>query len=572
MTPRSDGLFLDLTREDDLLAHGREKLADGITRAGDEAAIDPLVRLLDPEFKKVLWEYEGSRTEQEIPGQLHAKQTEALSSDKRHRWLFWGNQAGKSTTGAIELALLALGRHPHHQRWEPGLVLWASALTWELWETVLLPELLTWIPDERIIDAPEPYKKSHKRTILVLADNGKISRIEGKSAEQGAAKYQSRRLHAVWFDEEHPEAIYNEVLPRLLRHGGITITTATPLKGLTWIHDRIYQPWKRGDPEAANHFCSHAGVADNPGIHPEEIELLKNELRHNPALLAARLHGMFMRPEGLVVSNFDPIQHTFEANDAAITTMLARGTLYAGVDFGWWRFAFVLGLVDRAGRMHIIEELFSPRQLHRERAQSIHDLLQKYGAPKWVSIWGDAANPQDIAELNDHFSAIGSPYRVIAVGMENKIRRVGASRIRDLFGRGVLRVRRGMGEEMTWMLGQGAGKPGTPVRGSRFRWELNNWCYPDKVEDKDQKEDPSDASADGADMMAALRYLVMSWWKPPKVDVPPPESAWDKRVLQEESERLRRGLPPPGHRKKKPGRRYGELAREETEPPLKRAA
>src|SRR5690606_37692547 len=246
-------------------------------------------------------------------------------------------------------------------------------------------------------------------------------------------------------------------------------------------------------------------------IAAEEVAALKRELRHNPALLAARLHGQFMRPEGLVVSNFDPFQHTVDIDEDALTTMLARGELYAGIDFGWWRFAFVLGLVDRAGRMHIIDELFSTRQLHRERAEAIHNMLTRYGAPKWVPIWGDAANPQDIAELNDHFVSIGSPYRVMPVAMENKIRRVGATRIRDLFGRGVLLVRRSLGEGMVWRLGAGAGKEGVPVQGSRFLWELNNWSYPQKEDEKLQKDDPDDASADGADMMAALRYLVMSW-------------------------------------------------------------
>jgi N6-adenosine-specific RNA methylase IME4 len=29
---------------------------------------------------------------------LHAKQLEAFTNDARHRWLFWGNQVGKTTS------------------------------------------------------------------------------------------------------------------------------------------------------------------------------------------------------------------------------------------------------------------------------------------------------------------------------------------------------------------------------------------------------------------------------------------------------------------------------------------
>ncbi len=49
--------------------------------------------------------------------------------------------------------------------------------------------------------------------------------------------------------------------------------------------------------------------------------------------------------------------------------------------------------------------------------------------------------------------------------------------------------------------------------GSRFIWEINNWQYPsDETSGKAQKDDPDDHSADGADMMAMIRYLVMFWW------------------------------------------------------------
>lgn len=551
---------IDSLPEEAFLELGIQQCADRMTRAGNAVGIvDPLANILSPDFTAPLWEYEESRIDPFVPGNLHPKQAEALESGKRHRWLFWGNQAGKTTLGAIEVVLLALGRHPTHQYWEPPIVEWASALTWELWENVLLPELLTWIPEDRIVDAPQPYQKSTKRVIKILADNGKISRIEGKSAEQGPAKYQSRRLHAVWFDEEHPEVIYDEVLPRLVRHGGITLTTATPLKGLTWIYDRIYQPWKEGKEEAGSHFCSHAGMADNPGIPSEEIKELTRELRHNPSLLAARLHGRFMRPQGLVVSNFDPVGNTVEIDELTLTTMLARGQLYAGIDFGWWRFAFVLGLVDRAGRMHLIQEIFSTNEVSDERAKQIHELLQDNGAPSYMSIWGDAANPQDIAELNAAFVRIGSNYRVIPVAMENKIRRVGADRIRSLFKRKALWVRRGLAQGQVWRLGRGAGKEGVPVEGSRLLWEINNWAYPKKPDEKHQKDDPDDTTADGADMMSALRYLVMSWWKGPTYETPPPKGAWDPRVLKEEAERLQRGELPPNYRRRsrRRVRRYG---------------
>jgi phage terminase large subunit-like protein len=234
-------------------------LAEAVTGGADqlvvaESGIDPIGRLMDPAFTDPLWEYEGSRLGTPlIPGQLHPKQVEQLMSPAKHRLLFWGNQSGKSSFGAVDEVLTGLGRHPVNSlRWKPPIVQWASALTWELWENILLPELLTWIPPWRIIKAPEPYQHSLNRHIVFRADNGAVSRITGKAAEQGRMKYQSARVHQVWFDEEHPQEIWDECQPRLLRFNGRSLSTLTPLKGLTWMYHRIYEPhYLRGKGMAA---------------------------------------------------------------------------------------------------------------------------------------------------------------------------------------------------------------------------------------------------------------------------------------------------------------------------------
>jgi hypothetical protein len=66
----------------------------------------------------------------------------------------------------------------------------------------------------------------------------------------------------------------------------------------------------------------------------------------------------------------------------------------------------------------------------------------------------------------------------------------------------------------TWRLGMGAAKPGKPVEGSRLIWELGFWQYPKAEDGKVQKDEPDDATADGADSCDALRYLVMTWLGP----------------------------------------------------------
>lgn len=471
---------------------------------------------MDPGWTESPWFYEDSSTENLIPGSLHAKQNEALAAEHKHRWLFWGNQVGKSTCGAVDCVLLALGRHPD-QRWEPGVTIWASALTWDMWEQILLPELLTWIPRDRLIEAPPAKQKSTKRTILIRADNGQVSRIIGKSAEQGPGKYQSARVHQVWFDEEHPEAIYDEVLPRLLRFGGRTINTMTPLLGLTWVYHRIYEPTMRMG-GSRDHYISHAGLADNPGISSEEIEALKRELAGNPQQLAARLHGKFMRSEGLVIK-LDH-QHNLQSFKAADVRRLIQEQgwkIHGGIDFGSWRFSFILGAVDRAGRLWVMEEMFSQRETLEVRARKIDALLNAFLPPSTkIQIRGDAANPTDIAELNATFQRLNMPWRVSAVANENKARDIAAQRINNLLARRALVIRREIGHGARWKLGQSAARDGREVVGSRLLYEIGAWAYPKPKPGEVQVQDPDDATADGADMIAALRYMVMSILRPPK--------------------------------------------------------
>jgi phage terminase large subunit-like protein len=519
---------------------------------------DPLARLMDPAFKDVLWFYEKSRTEPDIPGSLHPKQVEQLhaSAHYRHRWLFWGNQVGKTAFGAIDLALLCLGRHPV-QKWQPPVRCWASALTWDLWEKILLPELLTWLPPDRVIDAPTPRVQSTKRDIRILADNGTESLITGKAAQQGADQYQSARIHRVWLDEEHPEAVYDEMQPRLLRFGGDTLATMTPLKGMTWVHSRIYEPWSQKREEAKRHFCTHAGLADNPSMKQEQIEELTIELRNNPSMLKARLFGLFVRPVGAVWpfdadsmlddmggTDADPAKFTAEQIEWIKMRIREGWQLFAGLDLGKWRWALSLYLAApeaAGGTVYLIDEIFSQNEDVDTRAGKLKALYEKYDAPDYVGTRADCADPNAVIELNNALERCKSKWSVAAVEMKHKIIAAGVDRVESLMRRGLFKVRRGIGQGQTWFLGMQAGKPGKPVEGSRWKWEVDNWQYPKVLEHgilvRIQKDEPDDTTADGADMMDSTRYAIMTWYTP-DVDEKPKGGLTVYERLRQEFEQL----------------------------------
>lgn len=523
--------------------------------------VDPIARLMDPAFTSLLWEYEYSAVGAEIPGVLHAKQLEFLSMDSEHRWLFWGNQAGKTTIGAVDQVLKALGRHPLQLSGVlrmPPRAAWASALSWELWENTLLPELLTWIPQDRIIDAPPASKSSRKRAILIRADNGATSRITGKAAEQGAKFYQSARVDDIWFDEEHPKDVYDECQPRLLRYGGRTTGTMTPLKGqTTYIYTNIYEPAKNGRIPKERHWYSHAGVADNPGIPPAAIESMKAELAHTPSQLAARLHGHFVKPVGIVYK-FDLETHGIDLEGSALAAEISRGKCWGQFDLGKWRFAFAWGVVNRDGELTLIDEVFSQNETADARARKIHDQLKRYGVRE-ISIWGECADPQEIEEINGAFERIDSPFRFWPVDMKLKNRKKGITRVESLLSRRALRVRRTMGQGQVWHLGMNAAKAGAPTEGSRWIWEANNWQYPELPDGKVQTDDPDDATADGADMMDGTRYMCLTIYG--EIDEPQPlgHAPGDTRLalIQKELDLLDEGSSPASNEQK-----YGSVLRQ----------
>ena len=58
--------------------------------------------------------------------------------------------------------------------------------------------------------------------------------------------------------------------------------------------------------------------------------------------------------------------------------------------------------------------------------------------------------------------------------------------------------------------------------GSRLLYEMNAWAYKAPRDEKAQDQSPDDNTADGADVIAAVRYALMTWWHGAKFE-PVPE-------------------------------------------------
>ena len=89
------------------------------------------------------------------------------------------------------------------------------------------------------------------------------------SYEQDVEKFAGTSRHFCAFDEEPPEDIYNECLMRLVDTDGSYWISMTPLIEMTWIKDRIYDPWAGGDQSI---YVLEVDTEENPYISIQALD------------------------------------------------------------------------------------------------------------------------------------------------------------------------------------------------------------------------------------------------------------------------------------------------------------
>lgn len=238
-------------------------------------------------------------------------------------------------------------------------------------------------------------------------------------------------------------------------------------------------------------------------------------------------HDVLQRTEGIAL-RYDAARHTAKPSKEELEHLVALGRVFGGVDFGFWRFGFTLFAVDRAARVYRLDEYFAQNVAGQkglsERARAIWDIVSWFGlgVQKPLQVWGDAANPTDIYEINKIFKAgwldpdtgemVKPKIVVVAVANENKVRKTSVDRLNELLDSDRLLFCEI--EPYEWRHHQTVDNPeGTPLEGSRLTWEMDHWSFPVVKPGETQDQDPDDGTADGADLIASMRYAVMSYWK-----------------------------------------------------------
>jgi phage terminase large subunit-like protein len=227
--------------------------------------------------------------------QPHPAQEKFHKSNARVRAFFGGNRSGKTRALIQEVVWWATGLHPWKKTPKPADI-WVVSLDFPSSRDVVQPMI------RKILGSG--YLKSWRETDKIIElTNG--STISFKSVDSGWEKFQGTEKHLIAFDEEPSHMVYQECVMRVVSTKGDIIIAMTPLHGMTWIYDEIYEPWKMGVQKDAE--CFVARTRDNPYVDVKEIQKIERSFYDEER--EARLEGSFVEFAGLIYKDFDPRIH-----------------------------------------------------------------------------------------------------------------------------------------------------------------------------------------------------------------------------------------------------------------------
>src|SRR5262249_32427143 len=240
------------------------------------------------------------------------------------RMLRAGNQTGKSTAGAAEMAIAACALrfdwHKGHRFDKPPaierpyeFVGWAASTTSQTTrdgvQTKLLGDIRQegglgtgMIPLDNIMGRPTLARgiSDFCDTVSIRRETGGQAVIRFKTYEQDRKAFQGEAVDLGWLDEDvsrHDPTIYGEILARLTATRGRTYVTATPLLGLSPIRKRFKE--RAGEDIAEVLMTIHDAAVSKGGHIPDE-DIPGIIARYSERERATRAFGADLQGEGAV--------------------------------------------------------------------------------------------------------------------------------------------------------------------------------------------------------------------------------------------------------------------------------
>lgn len=252
----------------------------------------------------------------------HDKQKHFHLSTDFARLYIGGNRSGKTYGAVVEDIWWCTGTHPFIETPPPPIR-----------GRVVAPSFdqgieLTIIPLFKRLCAPSMLKggtwESAYRTKAHILEFANGSTIEFMSYDQEIDKFSGTSRHFIHFDEEPPKGVFDECLMRVADTEGRYWVSMTPVDGITWLYDAIYEPVLLApDKEVLLKAAPNMGqIIRSEARQTIIVEVDQEENPHLSALgrarsmmtldeddKEARKSGKFVEMSGLVYKAFDPKIH-----------------------------------------------------------------------------------------------------------------------------------------------------------------------------------------------------------------------------------------------------------------------
>jgi phage terminase large subunit-like protein len=239
----------------------------------------------------------------------HPKQLKFHGSEKDTRLYIGGNRSGKTTGGIVEDIWWLTHRHPYVKT--PSHPVAGRIVSVDFLNgiaKIIIPQLKQWIPPSELRGGS--WFTAYDAAERTLNFENK-SFVELMSYDQDLDKFAGTSRDFIHYDEEPPKSIYSECQARLIDRKGRSWLTMTPVDGMTWVYDTLYEPSVLGI--NVNVDVVEVDMAENPHLDKEAIDKYLASLDEDER--KARGHGKFVQMGGLVYKAFKRDTHVIDVID-----------------------------------------------------------------------------------------------------------------------------------------------------------------------------------------------------------------------------------------------------------------
>ncbi len=321
-----------------------------------------------------------------------------------------GNRSGKTYFAVAEALYYCTGRAVWAETPKPPVIVWYVMPSLTMFRRTVLPVVKKLAPMKEIV------KMASDRSPIIKFKNG--SELHFVSADMRQRRLQGASIDMAIMDETPDETVFEELQARVFDRKGRVILVFAPIDVKSfWVRDKLYIPYNSGD--RADVKVIPMPVADREGHslvpHFTDADVKKMEQQWpDPIVRAARMYGDFITRTGLVFRSYDADIHLIKPFEIPLD--FARWFV---CDPQYHRFATLYFAADVDGNYYITDEFFSQDDTLARRAERMAAIAGK--RDRTVPCYVDSANPQDIAELNWHYTRIGAPIGACALPMRKKI-------------------------------------------------------------------------------------------------------------------------------------------------------